>query len=316
MRKSLENRYAGLTSVGRLAVATWILAIVAACGGGQSCSCLKPLPNGFPAEKRAPNAIQARVSPQGIQFLQANIGTLVSGLIPGGLSFAIPPTCSGATQICCPGGVSPPNPDPMCHATAAVTSASLTPQEGMSALDFNIRATLRTSSRTGNTMPVHATFIGITVDCDVSINTMASGVPDLSLAGRLTMAIDPRTNTTRMSVTNVNVTDLDNGDITLSGNALCTIADLIKPLFIGTLTSQFTGTIGGTINDQLCSKCTGMAPLAQECGTFANACTMGVCQQPAASGMGSECVQKLGAEGQVDLGTLLASFAPDRKSVV
>ena len=310
MRKSLKNRGAGLTSIGRMAVATWIMAVVAACGGGQSCSCLKPLPNGFPAEKRNPNSIQARVSPEGIQFLQTNIGTLIGSLIPGGLSFAIPPTCSGSTQICCPGGVSPPNPDPMCHATAAVTNAVLSPQEGMNALDFTIRATLATSSASGNTMPVHATFIGITVDCDVSINTMASGVQDLALQGRLSMAIDPRTQTTRMSVTNVTVADLDNGDITLSGGALCTIADLIKPLFIGTLTSQFTGTIGGTINDQLCAKCTGMAPLAQECGTFATACTMGVCMQPAASGMGDECVQKLGAEGQVDLGTLLASFAP------
>jgi hypothetical protein len=303
---SRSERGRQAASVGRLAIVAWAIALASACGGGQSCACLKPIPGGFNTAKRIPNSIQARVSPDGIGFLQQNIGALIGSLIPGGLNFPIPPTCSGATQICCvDGGMT----DPMCRADAMVTGAQLTPSPP-GALAFTIRAILKTASASGPTMPVHATFIGITVDCDVAIDTTTTGARDLALGGRLNMTIDPRTGTTRMAVTDVTVADLDDGDINLSGGALCTIANLIKPLFIGTLTGELTGKVGGTINEQLCAKCPGMASLADECGTFATECVMGVCMQPAASGMGTECSQKLGMEGRLDLGAALASFAP------
>jgi hypothetical protein len=61
------------------------------CDSCEGCSLL-PIPGGFPKSERIPNATQVRLSPSGIAFIESQASALVSGLVPGGLSQAIPYT--------------------------------------------------------------------------------------------------------------------------------------------------------------------------------------------------------------------------------
>ena len=82
-----------------LAVGVFLLA--QGCSGGGGCGCTQPLPNGFPANERHPNSIQARVSDTGIAFLEANASGLVGALVPGGLTIDVPSSCGGNPEVCC-----------------------------------------------------------------------------------------------------------------------------------------------------------------------------------------------------------------------
>src|SRR5215471_10009841 len=104
----------------RVGIALAAMFGLAACSG-QSCSCMQPIPGGFNTTKRAPNAIQARVGMQGINFLQYHVGDVLRAVLPGGLSQHIPSNCSSTPTICCE------TPDPQCVANVNVTSMALNP---------------------------------------------------------------------------------------------------------------------------------------------------------------------------------------------
>ena len=88
------------------------LFVIASCsGGGCSSGCagcgVTPLPEGFPAANTVPNAAQARVTRPGLDFLQANIGTLASKLVGSGamngvLDFSVPSSNQPASGSCFP----------------------------------------------------------------------------------------------------------------------------------------------------------------------------------------------------------------------
>jgi hypothetical protein len=284
----------------RLGVAIVALATAAACGG-QSCSCLSPIPGGFDPSKRAPNAIQARVGMKGISFLESHVSDLVNAFVPGGLNQAISPSCSGNPKLCCE------SPDPMCRANVTVTSMSLNPTPPKD-VDFTIRAVVQTSSH-GNPPPSSIPFtynILFDLSCDLEINTRASGAPDLGIVGAFTLnaPADQVTDLTSVTVNVSDIIDLDNGDITISGNVGCFIADLLKGLFIGTLKTQLISQVQSAINNQLCQSCQTVA----DCAPFGDACTNGRCMR------GSACIQHLGVEGRMDAGSLVAKFSPGLKS--
>src|SRR5690348_6373763 len=85
---------------------------VSGCGGGCSGCGMAPIPGGFSATKRAPNAGQIRIAKKGLDAVSTNAGALVGALGGGSngmLSFNVPATCGGSTPVCCPGG-NPQNP--------------------------------------------------------------------------------------------------------------------------------------------------------------------------------------------------------------
>src|SRR5688572_25954743 len=85
----------------RIVVVMALYLVVSGCSGG-GCSCLAPLPNGFPSNEREPNALQARVTQTGVQVIENNAASIVGELAGGmGLTFGIPETCSGNPLICC-----------------------------------------------------------------------------------------------------------------------------------------------------------------------------------------------------------------------
>src|SRR5215471_3791862 len=87
----------------RIGVAIVALATAAACGG-QSCSCLSPIPGGFTPSKRVPNAVQARVGMQGINYLEQHANDLVNAFVPGGLNQPFGCTHASGADVCCPDG--------------------------------------------------------------------------------------------------------------------------------------------------------------------------------------------------------------------
>jgi hypothetical protein len=284
----------------RIGVALVALATAAACGG-QSCSCLTPIPGGYNPSKRVPNAIQARVGMKGITYLEQHVSALVSAFVPGGLNQAIPPSCSGNPKLCCE------NPDPMCRANVTVTSMQLTPTPPKD-VNFTIRAVVQTSSH-GQPPPSTIPFtynIIFDLNCDLEINTRATGAPDLGIVGSfsLTAPADQVTDLLGVTVNVSDIIDLDNGDISISGNVACSIADLLKGLFIGTLKTQLISQVQGAINNQLCQSCQTVA----DCAPFGDACTGGHCMR------GSNCIQHLGVEGRMDAGSLVAKFSPGLKA--
>ncbi|HJZ85732.1 MAG TPA: hypothetical protein VKN99_11210 [Polyangia bacterium] len=279
----------------RLGIALAALFAGAACGG-QSCSCLKPIPGGFDPNRRVPNAVQARVGSKGITYLEQHVQDLITAFVPGGLNQAVPPSCSGSTKICCE------NPDPMCVANVNVTSLALNPTPP-SDVGLNVRAIVRSSSHggTSNSFPVQASVI-FTVNCDVSIDTTRSGAQDLGIVGTVTLQspADAVTDLTSAVVNVQDIVDLDDGDINISGGLGCAIANIFKGLFIGTLKDQLKSKVQDAINQQLCQRCQSGA----DCAPFTNTCSGGSCM------LNGKCVQQIGAQGRLDAGNLLSKLAP------
>src|SRR5262249_3671037 len=153
---------------------------------------------------------------------QSHVGDLVNAFVPGGLNQAIPPSCGGNPKICCE------NPDPMCRANVTVTSMSLNPTPPKD-VGFTIRAVVQTSAR-GQPPPSAMPFtynILFDLNCDLTINTRATGAPDLGIVGAFSLnaPADQVTDLTSVTVNVSDIIDLDDGDINISGNIGCSIAN-------------------------------------------------------------------------------------------
>src|SRR5689334_16990379 len=84
----------------RLATIVMFVVTVFGCSGGGCSGCaacgIQPIPGAFPIDQRVPNSAQFRLTQTGIQFIDDNIGSILAGVLPGGLNFPIPST-SGST---------------------------------------------------------------------------------------------------------------------------------------------------------------------------------------------------------------------------
>jgi hypothetical protein len=226
----------------RLALGVALLLISAACGstgGCQGCT-TDPIPGGFPQEHRFDNAMQVRLSQSGVTFMEQNFKNLITTLVPGGLSFDIPPTgCSGGSQkICCSG--------PPCTATMDITSVQITPTP-QSTAKLALRATVKT-----NTIKFEQDLWLGWISCDVNFNSAASGKPDLGLNADIDLVVDANDDNKLKIVRGAtSLVDFDSGDIDISGNALCTIVDWLKGLFKGQIEDALMGTVDDTLTTML-----------------------------------------------------------------
>jgi hypothetical protein len=288
----------------------WLVVAVAllfsfGCGGGcGGCAGMEPIPGGFPAAERTPNAGQIRVTQSAIAKVTADpaavLGPLVGGAMNGIITFPIPPSCGGNPTICCPNG----QPQATCgpleinlnQLAGDAARLVVTPVQGASRVDVTVRARVKTKMK----LPI--TYSGI--DCDVSIDTMGDNTPpDLRIDMQLAFTQDGTVGTTRVTGSNVAVSQIDSGDISLSGGFLCVIGSAFIGAFVGTLTDQIASTIQDTINESLCKACD--SGNVAECGSsFATACTNKVCM------VGSQCLQELGLDGRMRGSALFASLSP------
>jgi hypothetical protein len=280
-------------------------AVAASCSGNGCGGCLatEPIPGGFPAAKRAPNAGQVRVSQTGLGAISADPAALI-GALAGGMNgvvdFNVPASCGGSTPICCPGGVAknpcgPIEIDLTLH-PGDQPRLELHPKQGAGELDVTVRARVKT----GMDIPVTVPVIG---DCGVHLDTAPGPKPDLQIDAPIQLVQDATSGTTRITVGTVALTNLTTDDVSLTGGFGCAIANLGLSFFLDTLTSTLTSQIQSTIQDQTCKKC----PSGQvaECGSsFATACTGNVCME------GNQCLQELGLDGRMRGSSLFGGFSP------
>src|SRR5439155_5826216 len=130
-------------------------------GGCGGCFSLEPIPGGFDPAKRAPNAVQARVSQSGFAVLTADpakvIGPLLGGATNGVIKFPAPASCGGSTPICCPGGTPNNNCGPIdidLNKYGSVAPLTIVPQQGASQLAVTVKTRVKTEMDLPVTIPV------------------------------------------------------------------------------------------------------------------------------------------------------------------
>ncbi len=269
----------------RLALGALALTVVAACtsSGGSCAGCnTQTIPGGFPAAKTYENAMMTQVTESGLTFLEQNIGTLVAGFMPNGLSFAIPPAgCNdpkATMKMCCTTGAT-------CNATAEITGAKLTPK-APNKLAAQIDAAAWTGSGTLTKkkiakLPVSVTFLGLTVKCDMALDATKGKKKTLAITTTVTLsAAAAAPKKLSMAVSGTDFKDLEGADITISGsNAICGAFNtfLQTPGVFNQFMPLFKSSLIKPIEDELKKQL---------------------------------AAQQLGQEARVDLGAGMAAFSP------
>ncbi len=295
-----------------LAAAAW-LAMATGCGGG-GCDCMQPIPQGFPSAARVPNAVQIRITQTGLETIESDPAGLIAGLVGGdmGLTFDIPPACSeGDNPAMCCEPIDGPVIEP-CGPVAIdleeqpgdLPRFELNPIEGGNRLDLTVRARVSTVS---DLVIWYDTGLFFKINCGVAIDTEAAGPnDDLLITTTIDLIEDAEAGTTRIVVGDVNISQLDDGDLSLIGAGydgfLCDFANLL----IGLFTDSLIDGIGGTLKDQIegavCKSCP--SGDVAECGEFADACDSETCMK------GGECLQEVGLSGRLLASAVLGSLSP------
>jgi MYXO-CTERM domain-containing protein len=267
---------------------------------GNGCSCMTPIPGGFPSADRTANEAQVRVSSTGVTAITADPEALVGALVgSGGLSFNVPADCAGSTPVCCPGG----NPQTPCGPVDIDLAAQpgdtarleIAPAQGASRIDVTVRARVKTE------MDIPVNIFG--GDCGIAIDTAPGPDPDIELVAPVNLVQDATAGTTRIDVGTVAVNQLTTDDVTINGSDFrCIIGNVGLGLFLGTLQSTFAGAIQSAIQDQACKACP--SGDVAECGEFATSCDNNVCME------GDVCLQELGVTGRMAGSAVFGSFSP------
>jgi hypothetical protein len=286
-----------------------------ACGGGScsSCSCMTSIPGGFPLDKRIPGAVQARVSQQGLEFF-GNKGTdLVDCFMSGGLDFCVSGTssnivvadvdiCSGSTGNRNASGICEPNGN--CDIHIEVKDIALTPQANQDQLHAEIRLLVYNTAKNGHpasNLPIGIDWVvGGTTNCNVVLDTERSGAATMRAQANVKFTTDATTGYTKVAFTNVSVDQIDDNDIEMGGCWAATVLNWFRGTIIDQMTGSLLDTVQDTLNTQLCQQCA----TEEDCPN-GTACVGGICK----FGDGT-CLQSLGTEGRIDVGSQLASVSP------
>jgi hypothetical protein len=263
------------------------LSCLVACSGSGSGGTGGKIKGGFPVDKRVENAVELRVTKNAFDFLAANAKPFIDKLIPPS-GIPVPSVCSGDTQICC---------GQMCALLFDFQNLTFTPQPPAT-LGMAIRAKLKTSTD----FQVKAK-VGISVSCKLSLDTTKSGKPDVGVALNIVNSADAMTKLTSINIdaNSVDIQDLDDGDIALSGDLLCKGLNLFKGVILNTLKDQLKKQLATPLGNLFCQSCM----TADDCSSLANqGCSMSKqCMR------NNVCMQHLGLEGMVDLSTLTGKAA-------
>ena len=273
----------------------FLMAGIAACSG-QSCSCIAPIPGGFPASQERLSGIQTRFSSSFMNYVSQNATTIVPNLLPAGSTFNIPPSCTGSTKICCA------TPQPVCQIQVTPTGLQLTP-----AAPNNLHFVANIEVKTLENIPVNSS-IGT---CIASFDTTRSGDPYLVATGDVTFGIDGSTSLTTLTLNNPSIDDVDTGDLHINedGSAtLCAVAALgvVKGFIINSIKSKVEDAVASVVKGQFCQACNTVA----DCPAAATSCTSNKC-----IGVdGATCIQQLGVQGRADVGSFLQKFSPSARA--
>jgi MYXO-CTERM domain-containing protein len=317
-------------SMGRPLLTASLVFLVFACSGGGCSGCdgcgIAPIPGGFPIAERIPNAAQVRLSESGIEFIENNIGTIVSLFLEEGLNFDIPSTSGeqqGITYTVCPAND--------CRARGEIEDLDITTVPP-NRLDAHLRVVLDSRNRAGARAPLQLDAGSAT--CFIDIDTRRGSRTYIGLSAPIAFENETRparAGYTRLGIRDVALVDgedIENADLDISSPdcgifdvscwddaLICNVANagFVKNFVIGQLSGQVSGLIDDAVGEAMC---TTRGEFGCPNGTFDRGNTEpdAVCYyepSPPASGP-DPCVSSLiGTDGRGDLGAqLLGGFSP------
>lgn len=158
-------------------------------------------------------------------------------LLPDTTDIDIAANCSGDIKVDCPDGVTPLPPADQVH---LVSTRSVTEVVGQSRFDLDANIGVTTL------VPIKVTYMGAT--CDLTATSAATGLPVWRLTGQLNFVHPPSSSEWRIQTSNTNLTQVEDGDLSISGapiacNFLASSIGFFKDLLIDQLASQFLVTL-------------------------------------------------------------------------
>lgn len=251
---SAQTRTFGLEWTTIRTIQTFLLFFTMACGGGGcgGCSCVGPIPGGFPIEERVENAAQVRITSSGIGFIEDNIDTLVALALPDGLEFDIPRTDAGSgltsATICTSSD---------CKARIEITEFELSP-EAPNRLIAHIRVILDSRDSTGarRAIPTRA----LASNCNVDLDTRRGGREYIGFLANIDFVTETqpaRQGYTKLVVSDARLAsgeDIENDDIRISGCFVSFLLNLFKNTIVELIEDQVGGILQSAIDEQLCTR--------------------------------------------------------------
>ncbi len=268
--------------------------LIASGCSGQGCG--QPIPGGFPLEERHTNMGSFRLTESGISSMETLGPNLVESLLGasgGALVVDVPPDCQSDSKICCDSNNQPVVPcGPVEISLQEIPGGpqrlELTPRHGENEMQVTLRVRVKTLAPISAKIPVVGT-------CNISYDSTDAGADDLTIKTDLLFRVDSDLGTTKV-INEIEIDDLNNGDIDISGGFGCSVADALKFAFKGTIRRLLEDQIGAGVDGALCQKCP--SGHVDECSDGATACTDNVCIK------GDQCLQTLGIETRTNIGSL------------
>jgi hypothetical protein len=305
-----------------LVLGSIIAASAGACSGGgctSSCGGLEPLRDGFTLDNRIENAGAVRITDSGFRFIEANLGTIASGLLDaegGVLTFPID-TSSGTIEIpvlpdadytICPNGP-----------TNAPLTCTVEVEVGALNLDFAPNGPHHITASGG--LPIRLQDLPIETsigdgNITISGNRVCPGegptFANIPVSVRISLEVETDQARARYGYSKVRIEDvsIDTDSVTdqiaLCGGVIIDILDFdfIRGFVVDQVAPGLIDTLKGTLEEQLCQSPSAEVPCPSGTNDIDGVCRYGTDGD-------SDCVSMvLGLDGHADLGGLLASISP------
>jgi hypothetical protein len=300
--------------------------LIGGCAGGSSCSGVAPLPEGFKAESRIENAGSVRLTSSGVDFLEKNLGTVAQTLLGamgegGVITFQVPKTSGSQIGIdydICKDGPKPNGTPPECVAELDLGSAVISvdpkaPRNISISGDLPLRL---------QDLPIDISYFGIPDDAELVLNGNKACPPSAQTFAPITVSVDisieidaneahSRHGYSRVKIgaLNVDKADLEKAITFCGGSFSASVLNFIKGFVVDLLFDQLIGTLGDTLEEQLCQQAN--PELNPPCPKGTND-VEGICRYGTKAD--AECASIiLGLDGNADLGSLLAGISPGTK---
>ncbi len=330
-------------------------AVAAGCSGaGAGCGGLTPIPGGHFVGTKNDNAINLRLSANGINYLNGNWQTLIGTFAPGG-TLTLPVACTHQTfplnipiigttnvdvYIADQGNAAGAgrldascNGDVPANVTATIKNFQLVPQG-----PDKLAATVTLAIDTGKIYIIAPTSL-----CDLKCSIDYSSAPPNTanqLVATVQFSIDTRWDKLlAFSITSLNGTQvcgssgapnspqcIDPNDLSLnSEGGFCSFGcdvlniSLVKNFVLGLLSPTLQTQIQGVLAKQSCQACMTNAdcPVSTDGTNTQATCTGGSCVDPSSTSTPKACAPRfLGSEGRLNLAGLLGSFGAPANAAI
>ena len=311
--------------------------VATGCGGGgcsSGCAGSQVIPKGFPAEGRVPNSAGVRVTRAGLDFLEANLSSVITKVLAGGggkvtggiMTFEVPestgsvknpiPFLPDIKYTICPGGPKPTEDPPKCVVEINIGKIHDVKMASQTPHDLSIDAVVPIRLRN---LPLIVAGINTTAGLGVGAASDCGALDFVDVTINADVALenipDDATHHARAGYTKINIAKMTFNDqpvkdnFKFCGSGIGTdILNLIKPLIVGFISGGLTSKLSGPLQNATCMKAQVLPDKTTQCPEGTSDVS-GTCRYGADAA--SECVPMLlGLESRFDLSGLLASLSP------